>query len=85
MPLVSEIDGAKIVIYYSDHPPPHFHVLRAEYDIQVGIDPVVQLNGRLPAAVWRRIRDWATHYQAELADAWERAGRREPITRIAPS
>src|SRR3990172_164168 len=47
MPTLSMFDGIKILMYYRDHHPPHFHVERADESAEVGIDPIVILGGEL--------------------------------------
>lgn len=45
MPEVSRFFGIIIRMYYDDHPPPHFHAIYGEQEVQVGIDPIVVLKG----------------------------------------
>lgn len=47
MPTICIFDGIKILMYYRDHLPPHFHAERADEAAEVGIDPIVILEGNL--------------------------------------
>jgi Domain of unknown function (DUF4160) len=35
MPVVAVIDGIKVLFYYKDHAPPHFHLIHAMFEAQV--------------------------------------------------
>lgn len=48
MPEVSRFFGITIQMYDDEHDPPHFHAIYGEYEIEVGIDPIVVLCGKLP-------------------------------------
>jgi hypothetical protein len=48
MPELSRFFGIVIRMYYDDHPPPHFHAIYGGQEAQVGIDPIVILQGNLP-------------------------------------
>ena len=48
MPTLSTFDGIKIITYYRDYLPPHFHAIYAEYEAEVGVDPIVIQEGNLP-------------------------------------
>lgn len=71
MPTVAVVDGAKIQVYASEHPPPHFHVAYAEYRAQIAISSLRLLNGQLPPAKLAVVLQWAEELQNQLLDAWE--------------
>ena len=48
MPTISEFFGILIMMYYSDHAPPHFHARYAEYEALICIEPLGILKGNLP-------------------------------------
>jgi len=48
MPEVSRFFGIVIRMYFDEHNPPHFHALYAGNEAQVGINPIVILEGKLP-------------------------------------
>jgi len=48
MPEISRFFGIIIRMYFDDHPPPHFHAIYGNNEIQVSIEPIAILNGKLP-------------------------------------
>jgi hypothetical protein len=79
MPVVAIIDGVKIMFFFDDHAPPHFHVEFAEYKAQIRLDTLDVLEGRLPAPKMEAVRKWASIRRAALFAAWRSAGaRRNP-------
>ena len=38
MPEVAVVDGVKIMLYWDEHPPVHFHVEFAEYRAKISLD-----------------------------------------------
>ena len=76
--------GASIHVYHDEHNPPHFHVRYSGLNVQVGIEPVLLLEGSLPANLRRLVFAWAHAHQAELAKAWDRAQKHQDPGKIAP-
>jgi hypothetical protein len=79
MPELSRFYGIVIKMYYRDHAPPHFHAEYGEYELVVGIMPILVREGVAPARVRSMVLEWAAvHQQALLAD-WQRCqSGREP-------
>ena len=77
MPTVAIVDGVRIIFYWNDHPPPHFHVEFAEHRGQISIDTLDLMEGSLPAAKLAAIRRWATSHQKELLECWSKARKNE--------
>ena len=44
MPEVSRFFGIIIRMYFDDHPPPHFHAIYGNEEMQISIDPIVNLK-----------------------------------------
>lgn len=84
MPRISSFDGIVIVMYFDDHPPPHFHARYGEHEAQVAIATGDVLYGSLPRAASRRVKEWAELRRAELLDDWQRTERAEPLVSIEP-
>jgi hypothetical protein len=84
MPTLSMFDGIKILMYYRDHHPPHFHVERADESAEVGIDPIVILEGELSRPTRAKVFEWAAIHQAELRANWELARAGLPLLQIPP-
>ena len=84
MPEVSRFFGIIIRMYYDDHPPPHFHAIYGNQEVQVGIDPIVILNGSLPRRALSMIIEWAALHQLELTDNWDRLRNDDMVRKIEP-
>ena len=48
LPEISRFLGMVILMYYNDHPPPHFHVRYGSYRAVVDIGSLAVIAGRLP-------------------------------------
>lgn len=46
-------------MFYREHQPPHFHAARAEEEAEVGIDPIMILEGKLSRATRAKVFEWA--------------------------
>jgi len=66
MPEVSRFFGISIRMYYDDHSPPHFHAIYSGDEVEIGIDPVTVLEGRLSRRALGMVLEWATAHQGEL-------------------
>ncbi len=79
MPTIAIIDGVKVLIYYNDHAPPHFHAMIAESEVQIAIRDLAVLRGSLPLPQLRKVLAWAKEHQGELALHWINAQADEEI------
>jgi hypothetical protein len=70
MSIIGIVDEAKLYMYPNDHPPPHFHVLFAEYRAVIDIRTMKLSRGDLPKAKLRAITRWAKPRREKLVDAW---------------
>lgn len=84
MPTISTFDGIKVLMYYRDHVPPHFHAERGDEVAEVMIDPIMILEGSLARTTRSKVFEWAAIHQAELRANWELARAGLPLHRIAP-
>ena len=84
MPRISAFYGIVIVMYFSDHPPPHFHARYGEHEAQVAIATGELLNGDLPRRARALVAEWTEIHRVELMEDWARAERQEPLRRIEP-
>ena len=48
MPTIKIIDSIKILIYFNDHLPPHFHAVYNEYEVLIEIKSLAIYAGELP-------------------------------------
>jgi hypothetical protein len=84
MPEVSRFFGILIRMYFDDHNPPHFHAIYGGIEAQVGIDPIIVLEGKLPNRAVSMVLEWAALHQRELMNNWHRLRNNQPIQRIEP-
>lgn len=83
MPTVSVFYGIMIRMFYNDHAPPHFHAIYNEYELVIGISPVLLMAGAAPNRVRSLVAEWAaiiwlSYWQAELLADWERCRQGQP-------
>lgn len=84
MPTISIFDGIKITMYYREHHPAHFHAERADEEAEIGIDPIVILEGQLSRPTPSKVFEWAAIHQPELRANWELARAGLPLHSIEP-
>ncbi len=84
MPTLSIFDGIKISMFYRDHQPPHFHAARGDEEAEIGIDPIMIIEGGLSRTTRSKVFEWAAIHQAELRANWELARAGLPLHKIAP-
>lgn len=66
MPVVHYLGSIKILIYFEDHQPPHFHAQYAEYDILIEIKTLDVYSGYLPTKQLKKVLKWAKVNQSFL-------------------
>jgi hypothetical protein len=84
MPTICVFEGIRILMYYREHQPPHFHVERADESAEITIDPIMLLEGSLARSTRGKVFEWAAIHQAELRANWELARAGLPLLAIAP-
>ncbi|OLE52627.1 MAG: transcriptional regulator [Acidobacteria bacterium 13_1_20CM_3_53_8] len=84
MPEVCRFYGIVIKIFYSDHPPPHFHAEYGEHEALVTIAEADVFAGSLPKRAMNMIKEWAELHREELNQDWELARQSQPLNRIDP-
>lgn len=84
MPTISEFFGIKIVMYWKDHLPPHFHAIYGEFEALVDIENAVVIAGFLPSSKLKLVLAWAVIHKDELLRNWEKARKGEPLEKIEP-
>jgi hypothetical protein len=82
MPTISEFFGMVILMYWRDHPPPHFHVRYKGWNAVVSIETGEIGRGSLPPGAARILREWTLRYQQDLLDNWERCTNGKPVRTI---
>lgn len=84
MPEISRFLGIIVTMYYSEHPPAHFHVRYGDHKAVVAIEPPALLQGTLPPRVYGLIVEWAALHRTELLSNWQLARAQAPLRPIAP-
>ena len=70
MPTIAIIDGIRITIFANDYAPPHFNAKYAEFEALVSIATGDILEGSLPPAKLKAVRQWFEPSQAHVAFIW---------------
>jgi hypothetical protein len=68
MPTIKIIDSIKIDIYSREHPPPHFHVIYADFEVLITIKDFQIYKGFIPKSQFDKVIDWAQLNQKMLLD-----------------
>lgn len=82
MPTISETNkgGYRIDISYSDHNPPHFHVMKGKRKLAlVDIRNAVVISGSLPGSLLYRVLGWCVSHTKELMENWNLAKAGKPL------
>ena len=56
-----------------DHNPPHFHARVGRDEVQMSVEDLLVIEGKLSSRYERQLRDWARAHHAELWRAWAQA------------
>jgi hypothetical protein len=70
-------------MYVRDHPQPHFQAIYAEYGANVSIETGEVIDGALPRAAARLVKEWTLARQDQLRENWRRARAGEQPEKIA--
>lgn len=84
MPEISRFFGIRILMFYNDHAPPHFHAEYGGERVSVEIRSLVVIEGRIQRRALGMVVEWARVHQHELEQDWERARRGLPLLEIRP-
>lgn len=84
--LIYEGDGFFIRIWFTDHPPPHFHVMlrrdTSDAAARYAIETLDLLSGKLAPPLRRRVEEWARGRREELMSSWTRCSNGQHPFRI---
>ena len=84
MPEICRFFGISIRMYYSDHWPPHFHVVYGDERAVIDIRTLMVIEGKLSPRVLGMVMEWAAQHQEELFTLWKRAQKLEPLYKLPP-
>jgi hypothetical protein len=83
MPTIAWFYGIAIRMYVRDHLPPHFHAIYGEHEANVSIETGDVIEGELPHAAVRLVKEWTLARQEKLRENWRRARAGEQPEKIA--
>jgi len=83
MPAIAWFYGIAIRMYVVDHAPPHFHAVYGEHEAFVAIETGEAIEGALPKAAARLVREWTLARQDLLRENWRRTRAGEQPEKIA--
>ncbi len=72
------------MMFWADHPPPHFHAIYGEYEAVIDILTTEIIRGQLPRRAHSLVVEWINLHQYELLEAWTLARSSQPLNRIDP-
>ncbi len=84
MPEVSRFFGIVISLHFREHLPPHFHAEYGEDEAIIDIRALAVIDGHLSSRVLGMVVEWASQYQTELMDLWERAQLHQSLYKLPP-
>jgi hypothetical protein len=84
MPELSRFYGIIIRMFYGDHPPPHFHAVYQGEEVQVDLNTLEVIKGRMSRRALALVLEWAALHRAELRAAWEQARQNQEPSKIQP-
>jgi hypothetical protein len=87
MPIISIFFNLKIMMFWNDHAPPHFHAayVGQDEDAIIAIQTLeVLAMGSLKRRALGLILDWAELHRDELLANWDLARQGKPLNSIAP-
>ena len=68
---ISQFFGILIHMYIrGEHNPPHFHALYAEHEVQINIQTLEVIVGKLPRRAQAMVLEWAAEHRTELMEDW---------------
>ena len=70
MPEITRFYGIVIKMFFTEHPPPHFHAVYGEYMGMFRIDTLEMTEGDLPQKAVSLVSEWAKMHQDELQTIW---------------
>ena len=84
MPEISRFLGIIIAMYYNEHNPPHFHARYGDAKVEIAIDTLSILAGKLPPRALGLVMEWASRHQDELKVDWDLARQQAALNNIEP-
>lgn len=74
--------GIRVIQYYKEHPPPHFHARQGSDEVLIVIATLAVMRGRVQPPALRSIVEWAAEHRDELRANWLRSQAGKPMEKI---
>ncbi len=71
MPTIYILESIKILIFFDDHYPKHFHVYYNEYEELIEIDSLTIYRGKIPAKQRKKVIKWANENKNYIKEKWD--------------
>ena len=84
MPTISTFFGIVIQMFWTEHGPPHFHALYAEYEAIIDIRDLRVTRGALPRRASAMVLEWAEEHRETLLENWQLCRELKPPKPIPP-
>jgi hypothetical protein len=84
MPTLSFFYGIEIRMYWTDHPPPHFHAFFSGHLAVIDINECEIIRGKFPRGARLLVLEWAKEHQRELLEAWDKCSKQITPPKIQP-
>jgi hypothetical protein len=84
MPEISRFFGIRILMFYNDHTPPHFHAEYSGERVSIEIESLAVMEGSLRRRALGMVIEWAGGHRGELLEDWRRARMGLPLLEIRP-
>lgn len=84
MPKISRFYGIRIIIYFDDHPPSHFHAEYGEDEAVFSIKDGEMINGKLPNTAKKLVKKWYKLQKDNILKAWEQIQNDEVFEKVPP-
>ena len=83
MPIISQLYGIAIYIFWREHAPAHFHARYGDDEVIVEIESGL-VTGNMSSRALALVQEWRQLHQNELRKEWELAVNRKQLFPIKP-
>lgn len=84
LPVISEFYGIKIMMFWDEHMPPHFHAEYGDKKVLIDIAHGTVLKGFFPFKQLKLVLAWCEIHRDELIRNWENAQEHQDLYKINP-
>ena len=84
MPEISRFYGIRIMIYFDDHLPEHFHAEYGEYEAVFSIKNGEMIDGSFPHMAKKLVKKWYKLQKERILKVWNQIQNDEIFEKIPP-